>query len=132
MLMNHIGTGAPVLPKVKKAYDTGGIPLLLHRAIKKVYSALFEMNNASWFVRELNTPLEKLAPKIPAEIDWYSRDETLEWIKGQQKSAYTAPQQLQENAVAIAQKHWFPVLANKIATIKLQTMAVLPLKIGKK
>jgi ribosomal protein S18 acetylase RimI-like enzyme len=90
--------------KVKNAYQSGGLSLLLGRALKKTRHAIFRTNHASWYARDLNRPFEDLPAKIPIEIEW-DFSKTLEWMKANSDAVDVIPKELE---TAVRENHYYP------------------------
>lgn len=87
--------------KVIKAYKTGGVGLIIKRAIKKSFAT----NSALWFERDLSQPIEDFKAKIPVEIALFANDETLKWLRHEDR---TWMMESQEIKLGLEQRHYFP------------------------
>ena len=67
--------------KIKKIYAENGIIGTIARGLKKGFRYLVETNSAFWMERDLSIPVPKLKPAIPAELNMYSNQETIEWMR---------------------------------------------------
>jgi len=90
--------------KVKKAYKSGGVSLLLKRSFRKTSQTIFRTNNAYWYAKDLTLPIPDIEPKIPAEIDW-DFSNTVEWIKTNTVFSYAEEREIE---TAIKQNHYYP------------------------
>lgn len=87
--------------KTLKAYKTGGVGLIIKRAIKK----LFATNSALWFERDISHLIEEFRPKIPVEVSLLSNSETLEWLRHEDRAWMIDPQEIK---LGLEQGHYFP------------------------
>lgn len=104
------------LSKIKKAYRTGGIFLVLKGGFKKS----FEMNKAYWFERDLSLPIPKFNAKIPLEVNIQAKDETFEWLKKEDRVWMLDPQEIK---VALEQGHF-------LSNIKYKGQIIGSIKVG--
>jgi ribosomal protein S18 acetylase RimI-like enzyme len=96
--------------KVRKAYESGGIPLLLVRTLKKTCYTVFQTNNALWFERDLSYPIADIQPRVPVEVDW-SPSETLEWLKKRTIRGIPlifSDKRRREIDIGMKENHYFP------------------------
>jgi ribosomal protein S18 acetylase RimI-like enzyme len=93
--------------KVKAAYRTGGVSLLLMRTRRKILSS-FQTNNACWFVRDLSYPILEIQPRIPVEVDW-NLYKTLEWLRTQTVDVSISGYSYEPREIdtAIKENHYF-------------------------
>lgn len=87
--------------KTIKAYKTGGMVLILKRAVKKS----FDTNSALWFERDLSQSIEDFKPKISVEVNLLSNNETLEWLKHENRVWMIEPREIK---LGLEQGHFFP------------------------
>ncbi len=97
------------LPKIRKAYESEGIPLLLVRIFRRIRYAVFQTNNALWFSRNLSYPILEIQPRVPLEVDWdFSR--TLEWLRTRTPSDIPwlfSHKGKKETKIGIKRRHYF-------------------------
>lgn len=87
--------------KIGRAYKAGGILLIIKRAFKKC----FETNSANWLERDLTLPIPEFKPKISLEVSLQAWDETISWLKKEDRDWMLTPQELE---TAFKPGHLFP------------------------
>jgi len=93
------------IAKVLNIYKEEGWLVVVGRGLKKIIHLLFETNSAFWFKRDLSLPLPEITPKIPVEINLFSKDETLDWLRNNGEPWMLNQRELD---VGLAENHYFP------------------------
>lgn len=79
--------------------------MLIKKALKKAGRMVFHTNSAFWFERGLSLPIPEVTPKLKAEINLFSRDETISWLKKHnERWVYNR----KEIAIASKENHYYP------------------------
>jgi len=90
--------------KVKNAYQSGGITLLLGRSSKKLRHSIFRTNHAIWYSRDLTRPVPDIKARIPITIEWDSPT-TWDWMKANSDTVDVIEQELD---AAVREGHFYP------------------------
>lgn len=77
----------------------------LRRLTGKILRFIFTTNSAIWLVKDLTEELTDYQAKIPVEIDMNPIGQTIEWLKSQNQSWVTNPQEI---ATALEYNHCWP------------------------
>ena len=93
--------------KIKKIYEENGIIGTAARGLKKVSRYLVETNSAFWMERDLSIPVPKQKSAIPVELNLYSNQETIDWIKSCPEDWIYNPKEIE---VGLKEGHQYPNL----------------------
>jgi len=106
--------------KVLNIYKEEGWLVVVGRGLKKIVCLLFETNSAFWFERDLSLSLPEITPKIPVEINLFSKDETLDWLRNSGEPWMFKQRELD---IGLVENHHFP-------NIKYQNKVIGYAKVG--
>lgn len=94
-----------VVSKILAIYKEKGLFEVIARGLKKIIRPFFDTNSAFWFECELSSELPPVISALPVEINLFSADETIDWIKKEGKDWMYNPRELE---VGLKEQHYFP------------------------
>ncbi len=92
------------LLRILDIYKREGFWAALWRALRKFGRMIFETNSAFWFEKYLSGPIQEIAPKIPVEINFFSSEETINWLKNKGENWMFNPAEIK---VGLEENHYY-------------------------
>ena len=104
--MNILARTNYLVNRARHILTEKGLWELIQSIMRKAKTTAFETNSAPWFRKDLLERTEILEPKIPAQVDFFSTDETINWLK---RNHHRFPWMYIDREIEVAgsEKHFF-------------------------
>ena len=90
--------------KLKRLYKERGVGGVLSCSLSRLSRAIFETNDAIWFLKELGAEAEEIKPNLPITVTYERFQETLDWIRMQNEPWMLRQEEM---SVALSEGHYW-------------------------